>query len=93
VLYACAGCPQFGYAAPRVARALDDRGLAEAVWLGKAPARFTGRYPIYSLDACEKRCASDWVRAHGARVQRAFVLEPHERDDIAAALARIAPVL
>jgi uncharacterized metal-binding protein len=93
VLYACAGCRQFGYAAPRVARTLDERGLAESVWLGEAPERVTQRYPIFSLDACDKRCASDWVHAHGARVQRAFMLEPLERDDPAAAVERIAAML
>jgi uncharacterized metal-binding protein len=93
VLYACAGCRQFGFAAPRVARALDERGLAESVWLGEAPQRITGRYPIFSLDACDKRCASGWAHAHGATVQRAFTLAPLERDDPAAALERIAAVM
>lgn len=93
VLYACAGCAQFGYAAPRVAQALNERGLAQAVWLGEAQKRITGRYPIFSLDACDKSCASGWVHAHGARVQRAFVLEPQERDDPAAAVKRIAAML
>ena len=37
VLYACAGCPEYGFAAPRVAQALDELGLAEAAWLGKVP--------------------------------------------------------
>jgi len=90
VLYACAGCPQFGYAAPRVASALDRRGLAESVWLGEPPARITGRYPVYSLDACGKRCASDWVQAQGGSVQRVFELTPLERDDPAVAVERIA---
>src|SRR5688500_15198845 len=93
VLYACACCPRYGYAARRVARALAQRGLAEAIWLGDAPARVTGRYPIYSLDACDERCASDWVHARGAAVERAFVLEPHERDDITAATECIATAL
>jgi uncharacterized metal-binding protein len=90
VLYACAGCREFGYAAPRVARELDRRGLVEAIWLGSAPPRVTGRYPILALDACGKGCAAQWARERGGAVQRAFVLEPGERDDLEAASARIA---
>ena len=93
VLYACAGCKEFGYAAPRVARALDERGLAETIWLGAAPPGVTGRYPIFTLDACEKGCARKWVRDLGGGVQRAFTLEPLERDDLEAATARIAAEL
>ena len=90
VLYACAGCREFGYAAPRVARALDGMGVAESVWLGDNPPRVTGRYPIVTLDACERGCARDWVWKKDASVQCAFFLEPHERDDPQAAAARIA---
>lgn len=93
VLYACAGCREFGYAAPRVARALDERGLAEAHWLGDAPERVSGRYPIVTLDACPKRCARDWVHAQGVAEQCAFLLSPRERDDVQAALERIARLL
>lgn len=90
VLYACAGCNKFGYAAPRVARALDERGLVEAIWLGAAQRGVTGRYPIFTLDACEEGCARKWVRERGGSAQRAFALEPLERDDPQTATARIA---
>lgn len=93
VLYACPGCREYGYAAPRVARALGARGLAEVHWLGTAPARVSGRYPIFALDACPKRCARDWIEARGARVQRAFLLEPAERDDVQTAVKRLAAAL
>jgi uncharacterized metal-binding protein len=93
VLYACKGCPAYGYSAPRVAQGLDRRGLVEAVWLGEASDAVTGRYPIYALDACAERCAADWVHAHGRRVERAFVLQAAERDDPEAAVERIAAAL
>ena len=93
VLYACAGCPEFGYAAPRVAAALDRLGLAEAVCLAAPPERVTGRYPILTLDACDRNCGRDWVHARGRRVQRTFVLQPVERDDPTAAVERIAAAL
>jgi uncharacterized metal-binding protein len=93
VLYACAGCSEYGYAAPRVARALDERGLAEAHWLGDAPERVSERYPLLALDGCPKRCAREWVHAQGAAVQCALLLSPHERDDLQAAAERIARLL
>lgn len=93
VLYACQGCPEYGYAAPRVAEALDRLGCVEAAWLGVPTEGVTSRFPIMTLDACPKRCAAAWVEARGRRVQRAFVLEPAERDQPDAALARIAAAL
>ncbi len=95
VLYTCAGCPEFGYAAPRVAQRLDERGLAEAAWLGKVPrsAAVTSRFPIFSLDACDKGCARQWAEDQGAKVERAFVLGPLDRDDPEGAAGRIAAVL
>lgn len=91
VLYACTGCREFGYAAPRIARALDERGVAECIWLGATPPPSTvsGRYPLMTLDACEKGCARDWVSKRGRSVECAFVAEPHERDEPQAATARI----
>ena len=95
VLYACSGCAQFGYSAPRVAQRLDERGLVESVWLGAAPqsGAVTGRFPIFALDACEKRCARAWVEANGARVEQCFVLTPLERLDDEGAARRIAAAL
>jgi uncharacterized metal-binding protein len=95
VLYACAGCREFGYSAPRVASALDERGLVECIWLGVTPPPSTvsGRYPLMTLDACEKACASNWVRNRGRSAEHAFFVEPHERDVPQAAAARIAAEL
>jgi uncharacterized metal-binding protein len=93
VLYVCAGCREYGYAAPRVAQALDQRGLAQAIWLGSAQAGVSGRYPVFSLDACEKGCARQWARERCGSVERAFILEPQERDDPQKATARIAAEL
>jgi uncharacterized metal-binding protein len=95
VLYACAGCREFGYSAPRVGRALDERGVVECIWLGATPPPSTvsGRYPIMTLDACEKGCARNWVCEHGRSVERACYLQPQERDDPPTATARIAAEL
>jgi uncharacterized metal-binding protein len=93
VLYACAGCRESGYAAPRVARDLDARGLVEAIWLGAAPSRLTGRYPVFTLDACARRCALAWVTERGGKVQRRFTLQPGERDVPEKAVARLAAEL
>jgi uncharacterized metal-binding protein len=95
VLYACAGCSEFGYSAPRVANALDARGVVECIWLGATPPPSTvsGRYPIITLDACEKACAMQWVRKHGRTVERACFVKPQERDDPPTATARIAAEL
>jgi uncharacterized metal-binding protein len=89
VLYACAGCREFGNAAPRVAQALDERGVAQAIWLGTAPPQVSGRYPIFTLDACDKGCALEWVYQRGRSVQRALALQPIERDAPELATARI----
>lgn len=95
VLYACPGCAQFGYAAPRVARRLDERRLVEAVWLGAVPrwGTVTTRFPILTLDACEKGCARSWVESKGGRAEQCFVLTPLERLDDEGAARRIATAL
>ena len=75
VLYACEGCAGFGQAARDVGASLDRAGVAELVWLGQArqvtPAR---RYPIVSLDACDKACALRWLERHGIVPERSYVL-------------------
>jgi uncharacterized metal-binding protein len=93
VLYACAGCSEFGYSAARVAQQLDDRGDAEMAWLGEARPKLAWRYPTYALEACDRRCAEAWLSERGIRVQRTFVLSPLERLDVESAVARIAPAL
>lgn len=93
VLYACHGCPEFGYAAPRVAQGLDAAGLAQAIWLGSAQTGVSGRYPVFTLDACDKGCARQWARERCGSVERAFELQPLERDAPDKAIARIADEL
>ena len=95
MLYACAGCPEFGYAAPRVAQRVEQRGLAEAAWLGTAAraAAVSTRFPLYALDACAKGCAREWAEAQGAAIEASFVLDPLERDDPDRAAERLAAVL
>jgi uncharacterized metal-binding protein len=95
VLYACSGCAQFGYSAARVAQRLDERGLVEAVWLGATPqsGALTTRFPILTLDACEKGCARAWVESRGGRAEQCFVLSPLERVDTEGAVRRVARAL
>lgn len=90
VIYACAGCPEFGYAAPRVAQALDRRGKAEMAWLGQRGPKPIARFPIFSLDACERGCAKKWLEERGLQVQRAILLEPLDRVDPERAAERLA---
>lgn len=90
VLYACEGCPQFGYAAPRVAQGLDRAGKAEMCWLGSRGPKPIARYPVYSLDACERRCARRWLEERGVQVQRAILLSPADRVDTGRAIERLA---
>lgn len=94
VMYACAGCTEYGYAAPRVAQMLEARGLVQTIWLGALrPSDATTRFPLLSLDACGKACAREWVEARGGRLQCAVLLSPQERDDLEGAAARIAASL
>jgi uncharacterized metal-binding protein len=90
VIFACAGCPEFGYSAPRAAQALERRGQAEMAWLGAPGPKPLARFPCYSLDACERRCAQRWLEERGVQVQLAFVLDPLERLEPERAAARIA---
>jgi uncharacterized metal-binding protein len=90
VLYACAGCPEFGYAAPRVGQALDRRGKAEMAWLGARGPKPLARFPVYSLDACERGCAKAWLEERGVQVQRAIRLAPLDRFDPESAAERLA---
>ena len=80
VLFACAGCPEFGNAAAEFALRLDRRGHAEAALLGSAadPAQLASkarsRFPVHVVDGCAKGCARRWLRAQGAKVQRHVIL-------------------
>lgn len=94
VLYACAGCREYGYAAPRVAQRLDEQGLVHAVWLGEVPQpHLARRFPIFTVEACERNCARDWVERQGGQVERTIVLDPLDRVDPERAAARIAATL
>ena len=75
VLFACVGCPQHGYLAPQSAALLDARNLAELTPLSplgveKAKARF----PIHTLEGCDRACAREWLRCRGVPVQRCDIL-------------------
>ena len=73
VLFACRGCERDG-PAREVARSLDRRGLGEAYAAGAEPARARARFPIYTLEGCEKACASAWLAGIGVRPARRFFL-------------------
>ena len=75
VLYACQGCAQFGQFARDVGALLDRAGVAETVWLGAgADLKPKSRYPIVALDGCDKACAQSWLRQHGSKADRSYVL-------------------
>ena len=93
VLYACAGCQQFGYSAPCVAGHLDRMGKVQMIWLGERNPRRTSRWPVFSLDACDRRCALAWLEERGITAQEAIMLSPQERDDPRRAAERIAAEL
>ena len=88
VLFACAGCEEHGTLAARVAAELDRRNLAESTTLcseGLAKARC--RFPVYTLEGCERACARQWLRGRGVEVQRSDVLEASSRASNPARLA------
>lgn len=78
VLYACQGCPEFGNRAQEDGAALDRRGLAQLVWLGgvRPDSAATERFPIFTLDGCDKGCARRWLEERGVAPQREFVTRP-----------------
>jgi uncharacterized metal-binding protein len=80
VMFACAGCPEFGDAAAQLALRLDRRGVAEAALLGAAAdaeqlaTKARSRFPVHAVDGCVKGCARRWLLERGARVERHFIL-------------------
>lgn len=90
LVYACAGCAEFGFAAPRVGQRLEQLGRAQMAWLGARHPPLTSRWPVYSLDACERGCARAWLAERRIAVQGALVLSPLERLDPEGAADRIA---
>ena len=75
VLFACRGCER-DHVAQEVAAALDRRGVGEASVAGRDSAKARGRYPVYTIEGCDKGCAESWLRGHGVVPQRRFVLDP-----------------
>lgn len=75
VLYACQGCPQFGHLAREVAALLDATGVVEAVQLETSRhLKPKARFPILTLEACERRCARHWLEQHEVTPDREYVL-------------------
>ena len=75
VLFACAGCPQRGYLAPQAAALLDARNLAEFTPLtARGVEKARARFPVFTLEGCDRACAREWLRGHGVRVQRCDML-------------------
>ena len=81
VLFACQGCAEFGDSAAEFARREEASGGAEAALLGaravdegQLVSKARSRFPIIAVDGCVKACARHWLEAHGACVQRHFIL-------------------
>ena len=90
VLFACRGCEREALAC-EVAAALDRRGLGEAYLAGAEAARARARFPIYTIEGCEKACATVWLAGIGVRPHRCFFL--NEAKGAAEELERIAAEL
>jgi uncharacterized metal-binding protein len=75
VLYACQGCPQFGQLARDVGAFFEQAGALEMVWLGDGrKLEPTQRYPVLSLDGCDKGCAARWLSERGIVPESTYVL-------------------
>ena len=75
VLFACAGCPQHGYLAPQVGALLDARNVAELTPLAaQGVEKARARFPVFTLEGCDRACAREWLGSHGVRVQRCDML-------------------
>lgn len=90
VLYACAGCPEFGYLAGEVAAILDRGGLAEMVSLAGAGIEPKARFPIVALDGCDKACAQRWLESQGVRAERNYILTSYDPRSVQRAAHHIA---
>jgi hypothetical protein len=44
------------------------------VWLGAPGASATTRFPVWSLDACGKRCARRWLEQRGVPVEGSYLV-------------------
>jgi uncharacterized metal-binding protein len=74
VAYACQGCAGYGEGAREAGARLDREGVAELVWLGSPGASPTTRFPVWSLDACGKRCARRWLEQRGVPVEGSYLV-------------------
>jgi len=75
VLYACQGCPEFGQVARDMGKLLDRTGRAQLVWLGDAvKPELRERFPIYTIDGCDKACARLWLAQHHMSAEKSFVI-------------------
>lgn len=90
VLVACRGCER-ETEARNVALELDRRGLGEAELAGARPGKARSRYPVYTIEGCEKACAKRWLAAEGVEPVASFVLDPG--GEVAAQVEGIAAAL
>ena len=82
VLFACAGCPQHGYLAPQVAALLDARNEAELTPLCAAGVeKARARYPVFTLEGCERACARQWLGRYGVHPRRCDMLSDFHAAD------------
>lgn len=75
VVFACRGCELDGAAQEAVVQ-LDRRGQGEASLMGRDSAKARSRFPVYVVEGCSKRCATQWLGGYDVRPQRTFVLDP-----------------
>ena len=82
VLFACAGCPQHGYLAPQVAALLDARNVAELTPLSaQGVEKARARFPVFTLEGCERACARQWLGDYGVRPRRCDMLSDFHAAD------------
>jgi uncharacterized metal-binding protein len=77
VVFACRGCGLDAAAQEAVAQ-LDRRGHGEAGVMGRDSAKARSRYPVYVVEGCSKRCATQWLGGYGVAPQRTFILDPSQ---------------
>lgn len=69
VVFACGGCERDA-PARQAAAELDRRGEGEASVMGRDAAKARSRFPVYVIEGCDKRCATQWLGSIGVRPQR-----------------------
>ena len=82
MLFACAGCAEHGYLAPQAAALLDARNLAELTPFSAQGARKArARFPVFTLEGCERACARQWLDGHRVLPQRCDMLSDFHAAD------------